>query len=60
MSKTVGPDWPKFCILGEILVNILLHVESLKSFENIIKFLFVQMSNPSWNAELPSFIDLKL
>ena len=28
MSKKYGPDWPRFCVLGEVLVNILL--ESLK------------------------------
>ena len=33
-KKTVGPDWPEFCILGEILVNILIE-PLIKSFENI-------------------------
>ena len=44
-KKEIGADWPKFCILGEILVNIL--IESLiRPFENMIKFLYVQMGNP--------------
>ena len=49
---------PNFPFWEKLWLTLLLELSEL--FENVIMFLYVQMGNPSLNAELSFHIDLKL